>query len=236
MSKHMKRLTVPRSWPISRKEHVWATKPSPGPHPVHRSMPLLIVVRDLAGYCDTAREARRIIGSRNIMVDARVVTNYKMPIGLMDVVSIPKTKEHFRILLDRLGRFRLMRITEAEAKWKLVRIEDKTTLKGGKIQLNLHDGRNILPEKDVRSTGTTLKIELPSQKIIGVHELKEGNTAYLIGGSHIGQLGKIKEIQVTRSPAPNYVLFEEEFSTVKDNVFVVGADSAEITIPEVKAI
>jgi small subunit ribosomal protein S4e len=81
-----------------------------------------------------------------------------------------------------------------------------------------------------------LKIELPSQKIIGVHELKEGNTAYLIGGSHIGQLGKIKEIQVTRSPAPNYVLFEEEFSTVKDNVFVVGADSAEITIPEVKAI
>jgi len=236
MSKHMKRLTVPTSWPISRKTHVWATKPSPGPHPIRRSMPLLVVGRDLANYCDTAREARRIIGARKILVDGRPVRHYKMPVGLMDIISVPGTKENFRLLIDRLGKFRLMRITPDEAKWKLVRIEGKTTVKGGKTQLNLHDGRNILLDKNVRSTGTTLKIGIPSQKITGVHEFKEGNIAYLIGGSHIGELGTIKKVDITRSSKPNIVWFEDGFSTIKDYVFVVGEKTSDITIPEVKAI
>jgi len=234
MSKHMKRLTAPTSWPISRKTRVWVTKPAPGPHPVRKSMPLLIIVRDLAGYCDTAREARRIIGQRKIFVDGRPATDYKMPVGLQDVISIPETKENFRLLLDRRGKFRLMRITAAEAKWKLVRIENKTTVKGGKTQFNLHDGRNILLAKDARSTGDTLKISIPDQKILGAHELREGNTAYLIGGSHIGQLGTIENVDVTRNPKPNIVKFKDGFTTIKDYVFVVGADSSEITLPEVK--
>ena len=87
MSKHMKRLTAPTSWPISRKTHVWVTKPAPGPHAVRKSMSLLVIVRDLAGYCDTAREARRIIGQRKILVDGRPATDYKMPVGLQDVVG-----------------------------------------------------------------------------------------------------------------------------------------------------
>ena len=76
MSKHMKRLTAPVSWPVSRKSHVWVTKPAPGPHAVRSSIPLLVIIRDLAGYCDTAREARRIIGQRKIFVDGIPVTDY----------------------------------------------------------------------------------------------------------------------------------------------------------------
>ena len=201
MSKHMKRLTAPTSWPVSRKSHVWVTKPSPGPHPIGRSMPLLVVIRDLANYCDTAREARRIIGGRKVLVDGRIATNYKMPVGLMDVITIPDTKENFRLLMDRLGHFRLMRITPEEAKWKFVRMENKTTIKGGKTQLNCHDGRNIILGKDAQKTGNTLKIGIPGQKILGAHEFKEGNTAYLIGGSHIGQLVTIGETEITKSSA-----------------------------------
>lgn len=233
MSKHMKRLTAPTSWPISRKTHVWVTKPAPGPHAVRKSMSLLVIVRDLGGYCDTAREARRIIGQRKILVDGRPATDYKMPVGLQDVISVPDTKDNFRLLLDRRGKFRLMRITPAEAKWKLVRIENKTTVKGGKTQLNLHDGRNILLNKDARNTGDTLKLSIPDQKILGSHELREGNVAYLIGGSHIGQLGTIQEVEVTRNPKPNIVKFKDGFSTIKEYVFVVGEDASDISLPEV---
>jgi len=236
MSKHMKRLTTPTSWPVSRKSHVWVTKPAPGPHPLKRSMPLLIVVRDLANYCDTAREARRIIGSRKILVDGRVANDYKMPVGLMDVISVPEMKDNFRLLMDRLGHFRLMRITPEEAKWKFVRVENKTTIKGGKTQLNLHDGRNILIDKDAQKTGNTLKISLPDQKILGVHEFKQGNTAYLIGGSHIGQIGTIDETEITKSSAQNIVKFKDGFSTIMDYVFVVGEKSSDIALPEVSII
>ena len=236
MSKHMKRLTAPISWPVSRKSHVWVTKPSPGPHPINRSMPLLVVIRDLANYCDTAREARRIIGQRKILVDGRIANNYKMPIGLMDVISIPDTKENFRLLMDRLGHFRLMRITNDEAKWKFVRIENKTTIKGGKTQLNCHDGRNIVLKKDAQKTGNTLKIGIPDQKILSSHEFKEGNIAYLIGGSHIGQLATIDKTEITKSSANNIVKFKDGFSTIEDYVFVVGEKSSDIALPEVKII
>ena len=236
MSKHMKRLTAPTSWPVSRKSHVWVTKPSPGPHPINRSMSLLVVIRDLANYCDTAREARRIIGQRKVLVDGRVATNYKMPIGLMDVITIPETKDNFRLLTDRLGKFRLMRITPDEAKWKFVRIENKTTIKGGKTQLNCHDGRNIILAKDAQKTGNTLKIALPGQKILGSHEFKEGNTAYLIGGSHIGQLVTVGETEITRSSAHNIVKFKDGFSTIMDYVFIVGEKTSDIALPEVTII
>ena len=105
------------------------------------------MVRDLLGYCDTAAEARRIIGSRDILIDGKVVTDYKRPVGFMDVITIPKTKENYRVVLDSMGYLRLVQITKDKAKWKLVRIEDKTTVKKGKTQLNLHDGRNILLKK-----------------------------------------------------------------------------------------
>jgi small subunit ribosomal protein S4e len=236
MSKHMKRIASPTSWPIFRKTAVWVTKQTPGPHPIERSLPLLVLVRDLAKYCDTAREARRIIGQRKIMVDGKVATNYKMPVGIMDVISVPENKDHFRLLLDRLGHFRLMRISPEEAKWKLVRVENKTTIKDGKIQLNLHDGRNIVLDKNARNTGDTLKISLPDQKILGVHEFKEGSIAYLTGGAHIGELGTVQGTEITRSSASNLVNFKDGFSTVKDYVFIVGETKPDITLPEVSAL
>ncbi|MBA3044729.1 MAG: 30S ribosomal protein S4e [Candidatus Thermoplasmatota archaeon] len=236
MSKHMKRLTAPISWPVRRKTAVWVTKPTPGAHPIHRSMPLLVLIRDMAKYCDTAREARRIIGQRKIYVDGKVATNYKMPVGVMDVISVPDNKDHFRLLLDRLGHFRMMRISPEEAKWKLVRIENKTTIRNGKIQLNLHDGRNIVLDKNARKTGDTLKISIPDQKILGAHEFKEGNVAYLTGGAHIGELGTVQNVEITRSSASNIVKFKDGFSTVKDYVFMVGEATSEISLPEVSAL
>ena len=67
MSKHLKRITVPRSWSIGRKAHFWATKPRPGPHSLERSVPLAIVLRDYLHVCDTAREARRILGGGEVL-------------------------------------------------------------------------------------------------------------------------------------------------------------------------
>ncbi|UCE37791.1 MAG: 30S ribosomal protein S4e [Thermoplasmata archaeon] len=236
MSKHMKRLASPRVWTIPKKSHIWTVKQSPGPHPIERSIPLLIMVRDMLGYCDTAREGRRIIGERNILIDGRIVTNYKMPVGFMDVLTILKAKENFRALLDMRGKIRPIRISKERARWKLVRIENITTIKGGKTQLNLHDGRNILTDKKKYKTQDVLKIELPSQKILDTFALESGNVAMIIGGKHSGQIATIKNYNVVRSPKPNIVEFKEGFSTINDHVFVVGKKSPEITVPEVSVV
>ena len=58
-------------------------------------------------------------------------------------------------------------LSAEEAAWKICRIEGKTTIKGGKTQLNLHDGRNIIVEDaQAYSTGDSLKLGLPEQNVL----------------------------------------------------------------------
>lgn len=232
-SKHMKRLAAPKSWAIPRKGKTWVPKPSPGKHSNKNSIPLLIAMRDYLKLCDSGGEAKRILGQKDILVDGIPAKNEKMGVGIMDIVSIPKMKAYYRVLFDKNGKIQLISINKEDAGWKLVRVNDKTMVKGGKLQLNLHDGRNILVEKDDYQTGDTLKISIPGQKILEKISFEEGHLAFLTGGSHVGHLVSIDKIVKTRSPKANIVHFKEEFTTLEDYVFVVGTESSVIDIPEV---
>jgi small subunit ribosomal protein S4e len=233
MGFHQKRLSASKVLSISRKEHTFVTRPSPGPHAKDASVPLLVAVRDELGLCDTAREARRIIGNREIVIDGRPTRDFKRPIGLMDTLSIPKTKVHYRVLLDRKGRIRLVSIDKSEATWKLARIESKTTVRGGRTQLNLHDGRNLLVEKDVYKSGDVLKLEVPSQKVMAHYPMEKGAVAMVISGAHTGEMSSITQQVPTRGSSEDLIEFTDGFSTIKSNVFIVGSDRAEVTVPEV---
>lgn len=232
MKKHSKRLPAPRSWTVPRKTAFWVTKASPGPHPGEASVPLGLVLRDMLHVCDSAREARHILNSRHVFVDGRAVTNPKFPVGLMDVLAIADTQAHYRMMIDGRGRMALVPISEAEAKWKLCRIENKTTVRGAKTQLNLHDGRNLLLPKDRYKTGTSLKLEVPSQKVLGHFDLDAGSAAFISGGKHVGEIARVKEIRLTRNPRANVVTFVEGFSTDIDKVFVIGKETHEVKVPE----
>lgn len=236
MKKHLKRLPAPRSWALSRKTDFWVAKPSPGPHPIEASVPLGLILRDMLKVCDTAREARHILNNRHVLVDGRAVTEPKFPVGLMDVVSLEEMKSHYRMLVDPRGRMSLVPIEAAESKWKLCRIEDKTTVRGGKTQVNLHDGRNVLLAKDQYKTGSTLKVAVPDQKVLGHYELAAGAAALITGGKHVGELGHVLQVQLTRNPRANVVTFKEGFSTDVDKVFVVGKEAPEVKVPEASAL
>jgi small subunit ribosomal protein S4e len=158
MSKHLKRLNAPRALQLHRKEETWTVRASPGPHPLEVSIPLGLVVRDYLDLADTLRETKRIISSGEILVDGIKRKNHKFPCGLMDVISIPKTKKDYRVLFDRRGKLTLVSTASKDATWKLCRIENKTIIKGKQIQLNLHDGRNKLVKKDEYKTGDVLKL------------------------------------------------------------------------------
>ena len=235
MSKHLKRLVSPRMWTIPRKTQEWVVKPSAGPHPIEQGIPLLISIRDFLKIAKVSREARRIIGNGEVLVDGKVTKQYKRPLGLMDVVSIPKLNTQYRVLIDARGKITFTEISKSESKWKLVRINNKTTVAGGQTQLNLHDGRNILLQKDKYKTGDVLKISLPDQKILTHYPFEPNNIAMLIGGNHIGEFATIKKYEDIKNPKPNIVYFDG-FSTIKDYVFVVGHDKPELTIPDAKIL
>jgi len=231
-SGHLKRLVAPRSWSIARKERTWTTKPMPGKHSLEGAIPISTILRDYLNVCDNNREAKIIINDGAVMIDQRVVRKPKTAVGLMDIISIPLMKMHMRTMLDDHGRIQFVPIKATEAKWKLLRIEGKTTVKGGKTQLNLHDGTNILSEEKVK-TGDVIQVSLPKFKIKKILEFKKGAQALITGGAHVGSISKITGLEVTRSTKPNLVMYKD-FQTIKSYSFVVGDKKAMIAPPEVK--
>jgi len=242
--RHLKALAAPPFWPILRKEYKWVVKPSPGPHPIDRSIPLLLIVRNILGYAETAREARRLIAEGHFKVDGRVRRNYKYPVGLMDVIEIVDTGEYYRVIPVPTKVLGLIRIDRDEARFKLCRIENKTTVKGGHIQLNLHDGRNILirvsdpkkPVEDVYKTLGTVQVSIPEQRLLSYIPLREGVIAIISGGRNVGRVGRVISIQRGMRRFRSIVTLEDKygnrFQTSLDYVFPIGEDKPLIKLPE----
>ena len=245
-SLHLKREAAPRLWPIHRKEFTWAVKPRPGPHPVHQCIPLIAIIREMLGLAKTRKEAKKIISQGKILVDGKVRRDGRFPAGLMDVVSIPELKRHYRILPSEKGLL-LHPIDEDESKLKICRIENKNTLNSGHVQLDLHDGRNIMihvenprnPEEDVYGTLDTLKMSIPDQEILEHLKLGEEMLATFVDGNNIGKYGTITSIeeQTGRKRKDFLVAIEDEkggiFRTILKYAFVVGDKAPRISLPSI---
>ncbi len=243
-SRHLKRLAAPEFWPIARKEYKWVVKPAPGPHPLSRSLPLLVIVRDVLKIVDTSREAIRIINRGLIKVDGKVRKNYKFPVGFMDVIELIPTKEFFRVVPVPVKTLGLIPINAEEASFKLCRIENKTTVKGGHIQLNLHDGRNVLirvsdprsPTEDIYKTLGTVKISLKDGRILEYYPLKEGSIAIVLGGRNVGRVAKLITISEGMRHYRKQVKLQDfkgnYFFTTLDKIMVIGTDKPAISLPE----
>ena len=101
----------------------------------------------------------------------------------------------------------------------------KTTIKGAKTQVHLHDGRNLLfNENPEYKTGDSLVISLPDQKVKSYHKFEEGSIAYLTGGNHIGELATVRGQDIKRSSKANEVQFDD-FGTISDYVFIISDES-----------
>lgn len=229
MATHQKRVSAPVSWPITRKTFHWVVGANPGAHSTETGIPLLVVVRDILKIANNAREAKRIINEKNICIDGVVRTDYKHMVGLFDIISLPATNEYYRVLFDSKNRFKLFK-EDANA-GKLCRINNKTIVRKGAVQLNLHDGTNVLASNDYKTFDTVILDT--NHKIVKHIPYKQGNLAMIVGGEHSGEIGKIKQIRKVRGSGTNMVSIsnESEFDTIEDYVYVIGE-----TTPHIKVV
>merc|ERR1712167_304842 len=123
--KHLKRIRTPKSWMLDKLTGVYAPRPRTGPHKLRECLPLQIVLRNRLKYALTGRECDLILHDKDnaVKVDGKVRRDKKYPVGLMDVVSIDKTSDYFRMLYDVKGRFTLVKIKQKESEFKLLRVK-----------------------------------------------------------------------------------------------------------------
>jgi small subunit ribosomal protein S4e len=202
----------------NRKEGIYSGKDS---------LPLNIVLRDMLHFTATKKDSKKVLMEKNVLVDGIRRKELKFPVGLFDLIEFKDINKTYRVVIDNKDKFALIEVDKNESNIKPCKIINKT-VKKGKIQLNLNDGKNIISEKDVYKTGDTVFLELPKLTIKKHVSLKKNVLVYIIGGTHISKTGKIKDIIGNRIM---YVMENgDTVETLKKNVFVIGETEPVIKI------
>eukprot|EP00760_Papus_ankaliazontas_P035642 PhM_4_TR7949/c0_g1_i2/m.7110/K02987/RP-S4e, RPS4; small subunit ribosomal protein S4e len=232
--KHLKRLYAPSSWMLSKLKGVYAPRPRAGPHKLRECIPLVVLLRNRLKLALNARESSFILKKRNVKVDNRIRTDPKYPCGFMDVVSIPKTKDLYRILLDSKGRFAMVRIDEAESNMKLCKVVKRQTLTNRTPAIVTHDGRTIRYADPSIAAGDSVVLDTAENKIRSFIKFRAGALAMTTGGKNMGRVGTV--VDVERHPGAFNIVHirdaaDNTFATRESNVFIVGNEESLVTLP-----
>ncbi len=226
MKNHLKRIATPRTWVIDRLSRTFITRPKPGAHSLAQGMPLSVILRDMVKVASTTAEVKKILNNKEVLVDGKRRKDHRLIVGLFDIISIPELKQQFRIVLSSKGKLTAVTIPAEEAKTKVCRVEGKTKVAKGKIQLRLHDGRTLLYDKDV-NVGDSIVLQLPEAKVSEVIGLAKGVFVHLTGGKYAGGNGTLKEIKGTEAI---FTRDKQDIETAKKYLFVLGKKESTITI------
>jgi len=252
--KHLKRLNAPKHWMLDKLGGTWAPRPSAGPHKLRECLPLTLILRNRLKYALTRREVMQIVMRRLVKIDHKVRTDHCYPAGFMDVITIDKTDEKFRLLYDVKGRFVIHRISNEEAKFKLCRV--KKMGRGSKAAIGrntafagqagavpyviTHDGRTLRYPDPLAKISDTVKLDLTTGKIVDVVKFEPGNVCMVTAGANKGRVGVLSSVEAHPGSFNIAHLKDRKgasFATRAGNVFVIGEGSKPwISLPRGKGI
>lgn len=207
---HLKRHKSPKNWPIYRKGTKYIVRSLSN---LEKSVPILIILRDMLGFVQNRKEAKSVIHKKNILLNNKPVSDEKNAVSLFDVIEIVPMKKNYRLELSEKGKIMVKEIDKKEAQKKVSKISNKTILKGKKVQLNLLDGRNFISDIKCK-TGDSVLIDLDKNKIEKHLPLKEKVNAFVFAGKHAGKRGKINQLDMEKKMA------EIDYKGSKVNVLI----------------
>jgi len=236
--KHMKRIRAPKSWMLDKLGGIFAPRPSQGPHKLNQSIPLAVILQHRLRYALNASDAKHILHDKeaHIFVDGKVRRDDKFPAGFMDVVSVRKTGENFRVMYDIKGRFILRAIKSDEAKFKLCKVTRKEMGPNRVPYIVTHDGRTIrYPHPDIE-VNDTIKIDIESGKVLDFVKFETGNLVFTTQGNNVGRIGVLTSrdrhmggfdiVHIRDARGHN-------FATRISNIFIIGKGKAPlISLPK----
>ncbi len=173
------------------------------------SVPVVIAVRDMLKLANTSKEVKGMIHNKKIKVNGKLAKNLNDPISLFSILGADKD---YLLTLLPTGRFEFKETKEKDRKLKIV---NKVLVKNKEIQYALHDGTNVLSDKEF-TVGDTLILN-HENKIIKHLGVVKGKEVFALTGSYMGKHGKVEEISGKKLT----VKFDKE-NVVLDNAQVIA--------------
>merc|ERR1712071_618616 len=199
--KHLKRLAAPKSWMLDKLGGVFAPRPSTGPHKLRESLPMVVFLRNRLKYALNNSEVTKIVMQRLIKVDGKVRTDPNYPAGFMDVITIDKTGEYFRLVYDVKGRVAIHRITAEEAQYKLCKVKRVQVGPKGIPFLTTHDGRTIRYPDPLVKVNDTIQLDIMTSKIKDFIKFESGNLCMITGDAIWVESVPSSTVNVTPAPS-----------------------------------
>jgi small subunit ribosomal protein S4e len=222
---HTKRMAAPKAMPIhDKKSKVWIVSTGPGTHPAIKSIPLLVLLREVLGIVQNRREAKAILNGRKVLVDGVARTDEKFPVGLMDVVAMPEAHLYYKMTVKR-GKLFAEKATKEDSHAKLLKVTGKRMLKGKKISISLHDGRNLLADNNVKIGDSILMDTAVGGKMKKLLKFGKGAKCIITDGKHSGDHVVVEEVFSNSEGRPAEALVstkEGSYRTLAQYLFVVG--------------
>lgn len=209
---HQKRISAPKHYDIERKGLTYVST-SEGSRPQSSSIPVLLFLREITGYADNKKEAKKIIRDGQITRNGDRLSDVRDAVGVMDVVKIRETGEAYRVLPSKDA----IVFAETEDERPAAKIKDKSK-EGGDFVYRLHNGENYRSEEEY-SRGSTLIFEDQTTE----HKISEGAEALVTEGSHAGSTVEVTELHERgMRPDTATVSNEREFEIEQGLLFAKG--------------
>ena len=151
------------------------------------SVPVVIALRDMLNLAKTSKEVEKMIKQKLLKLNGKLVEDLHESIKLFDILEADKS-----YVLKLLPTRKFFFEESPKASERLCKVMGKKLLKDNKIQLNLHDGSNIIADNKIK-IGDSLYLDF-SGKIKRHLSPEKGREVFILSGKYAGQSGKIESI------------------------------------------
>ena len=207
---HLKRNHLSRKLPLPKKGTKYIARANSNSRD---GLPVVVAVRDMLKLAKTSKEVRFMINNNLLKINGRNVKNVKESLVLFNIFEADKIYE---LGILPTGRYTF---EETKSKSRICKVSGKTNLKNKKVQLNLHDGTNLLISlKEKVKVGDSVEIYF-NGKLRKVIPLEKGKKITVISGKNVGLHGKIQEIDGIKIKI-KFDEIDKEVELDKSHIFV----------------
>ncbi|NCO11533.1 hypothetical protein CO038_04025 [Candidatus Pacearchaeota archaeon CG_4_9_14_0_2_um_filter_39_13] len=181
---HLKRTEVRKIVPIERKGTKYVARAS---NNSRKGIPVVIAIRDMLKLARNVKEVRLMVADKLLKLNGRDVRDYKEGISIFNILEADK---RYKLTLMKTGRFTL---EETKEESRIAKVINKKIMKKGLVQINLHDGTNVLSKEKIK-VGDSVELDFKNN-IKKILPLEKGKEVFVMSGRSMGNRGKIKEVE-----------------------------------------
>lgn len=181
---HLTRSRMTSALPIPRKGLRYVAKAMSNSN---SGVPVVVAVRDMLNLARTSKEVKHMVNEGSIKINGRKVKDIREGIKLFNIITVGKNYELKILPTGKYG------FEETKKELRVCKIIGKKILSGGRTQINLHDGTNII-SKDNLKIGDSVELDF-SGKITSKKSVDKKSKVFVISGRSVGLIGEVKNIE-----------------------------------------